>query len=269
MTGATLTPRPGAVVGRAPLGGWALADTRALIGRTLRRSLRTPDTLLMGIALPVIIMAMFVYVFGGAIDTGMAYVDYVVPGIVLLCAGYGASTTAVGVASDMTGGLMNRFRSLPMRPAAALTGHVVESMVRNAVSTVLVVLVAYAAGFRPVAGPGAWLATAALVGAYVLALTWIAVCMGIVASSPEAASAFSFAIMFLPYVSSAFVQPETMPRVLELVARYQPVTPVTDTVRAWLTGAGEARPWVALAWCAGLFLAARVGAVVLFRRRTR
>jgi len=243
----THTTAPG-----APLGGWALADT-----------------LLMGIALPVIIMAMFVYVFGGAIDTGMAYVDYVVPGIVLLCAGYGASTTAVGVASDMTGGLMNRFRSLPMRPAAALTGHVVESMARNAVSTVLVVGVAFAAGFRPDAGPGGWLATAALVAAYVLALTWVAVCTGIVASSPEAASAFSFAIMFLPYVSSAFVQPETMPRVLELVARYQPVTPVTDTVRAWLTGAGQAQPWVAFAWCAGLFLVARVGAVVLFRRRTR
>jgi ABC-2 type transport system permease protein len=253
----------------APLGGWALADVRALVGRTLRRSLRTPDTLLMGIVLPVVIMGLFVYVFGGAIDTGMAYVDYVVPGIVLLCAGYGASTTAVEVAGDMTGGLMNRFRTLPMRPAAALTGHVVESMVRNAVSTVLVVLVALVAGFRPDAGACDWLATAALVAAYVLALTWIAVCMGIVASSPAAASAFSFTIMFVPYVSSAFVRPETMPRALELVARYQPVTPVTDTVRAWLTGAGEARPWVACAWCAGLFVVARVGAVVLFRRRAR
>lgn len=263
---ATTIDRPAAAAAGAGAGA-AVRDTWALIGRTLRRSLRTPDTLIMGIALPVMIMAMFVYVFGGAIDTGMQYVDYVVPGIVLLCAGYGASTTAVGVASDMTGGLMNRFRSLPMRPAAVLTGHVVESMVRNVVSTVLVVGVALAAGFRPTAGVAGWLAVAGVVALYVLALTWVAVCIGVMASTPEAASGFSFAIMFLPYVSSAFVQPETMPRVLELVARYQPVTPVTDTVRAWLTGAGEAQPWVALAWCAGVFLVARVGAVVLFRRR--
>jgi ABC-2 type transport system permease protein len=252
-----------------PSGGWALADTRALIGRTLRRSLRTPDTLIMGIALPVIIMAMFVYVFGGAIDTGMQYVDYVVPGIVLLCAGYGASTTAVAVASDMTGGLMNRFRSLPMHPAAVLTGHVVESVVRNGVSTALVVGVAYGAGFRPTADLGGWLAVVVLVFGYVLALTWVAVCIGIVASTPEAASGFSFAIMFLPYVSSAFVQPETMPRVLELIARYQPVTPVTNTVRGWLIGTPGAQPWVAFAWCVGVLAVARVLAVVLFRRRAR
>lgn len=270
----TLTLATGSVPGpagpgRAPFGGWLLADTTASIGRSLRRSLRTPDTLIMGIVLPVMLLLMFVYVFGGAIDGNGRYVDFVVPGIVLLCAGYGASTTAMGVAQDMTGGLMNRFRTLPMRPSAVLTGHVVESLVRNAVSTALVVGVAFAAGFRPTAGAGGWLATALLVGLYVLTLTWVAVCIGLVASGPEAASGFSFAIMFLPYVSSAFVEPSTMPRALELVATYQPVTPVVDTVRAWLIGAPGGRVWVAVAWCVGVLVVARVVAVVLFRRRSQ
>ena len=263
MTALTL---PAAQV-RRPLGGWRLADTGASVGRSLRRSLRTPDTLIMGIALPVMLMLLFVYVFGGSIEGDGRYVDYVVPGIVLLCAGYGASTTATGVAQDLVGGLMNRFRTLPMRPSAVLTGHVVESLVRNAVSTVLVVGVAYAAGFRPTAGLGDWIGTAGLVGLYVLALTWVAVCIGLVASGPAAASGFSFAIMFLPYLSSAFVRPSTMPRPLELVATYQPVTPVTDTVRAWLVGTPGAQPWVALAWCVGFLVVARALAVVLFRRR--
>ena len=264
---ATAVARAGTTA-RPPAGGWAVQDGAAMIGRSLRRSLRTPDTLIMGIALPVILMLLFVYVFGGAIRTDQAaYVDYVVPGIILLCAGYGAATTAVSVASDMTGGLMNRFRTLPVRPVAALTGHVVESVVRNAVSTTLVVGVAYLTGFRPTAGAGEWLLTGGLVLLYVLALTWTAVCIGMVSSGPEAANGFTFAIMFLPYVSSAFVPPASMPRVLEMVATYQPVTPVTDTVRAWLVGAPGGQPLVALAWCAGLLVVARLTAAWLFRRR--
>ena len=270
MTTAALREAPGGPAPvRAPIGGWRVRDTLALIGRSLRRSTRTPDTLIIAVVLPVMIMVMFVFVFGGAIDTGMEYVDYVVPGIIMLAAGFGAATTAVVVASDMTGGLMSRFRTLPMHPAAVLTGHVAEGLARNAVSMVLVVGVALAAGFRPVADVGGWLATVALLGLYVLALTWVAVCIGLAVSGPEAASGGAFGIAFLPYVSSAFVQPETMPRVLEVIARYQPVTPLTDTVRAWLIGAGTARPWVAIAWWVGVALAARMVAVVLFRRRAR
>jgi len=253
----------------APLGGWPLRDTLALIARSLRRSTRTLDTLILAVVLPVMIMVMFVFVFGGAIDTGMQYVDYVVPGIIMLAAGFGAATTAVVVASDMTGGLMSRFRTLPMHPSAVLTGHVVEGLARNALSMVLVVAVALAAGFRPTAGLGEWLGAVALLGLYVLALTWLAVCIGLVTSGPEAASGASFGISFLPYISSAFVQPETMPRVLEVIARYQPVTPLTDTTRAWLTGVGTARPWVAVAWWLGVALVARVLAVALFKRRAR
>ena len=251
-----------------PLLGWAAHDARTMIGRSLRRSVREPDTLILAVALPVVVMLLFVTVFGGEIDTGMAYVDFVVPGIILLCAGYGASTTAVAVAADVTGDIMSRFRSLPVHLSSVLTGHVVASLARNAVSTSLVVGVAFLLGFRPSAGPREWLLVVALLAAYVLALTWLAVCVGVVASSPEAASGFSFGIMFLPYVSSAFVRPETMPAALEWFARYQPVTPVTDTLRGWLVGMPGGSSLVAFAWCAGFYVVARALAGRLFRRRT-
>ncbi|HMO11236.1 MAG TPA: ABC transporter permease [Actinotalea sp.] len=268
VTGRAPAGAPPAGKGPAAVLGWHAVDVLAAVGRSLRRSLRTPDTLVTGIALPVVLMLMFVYVFGGAIDPSGGYVNYVVPGIVLLCAGFGASATAVSVAQDMTGGLMNRFRSMPMRPSTVLTGHVVESLARNAVSTVLVVGVALLAGFRPTASAGLWFATAALVGAYVLALTWVAVGIGLVASGPEAANGFSFAVMFLPYLSSAFVPPSTMPRALEWVATYQPISPIIDTVRSWLIGVPGGRPWLAAAWCVGMLVVARLAAVALFRRRS-
>lgn len=251
-----------------PVLGWRVHDTLAMVGRGLRRELRSPDTLLLAVMLPIILMLMFVYVFGGAIQTDARYVDYVVPGILLLCTGYGAATTAVAVATDMTGGLMDRFRSLPTRPSAALTGHVVASVVRNAVSTALVIGVAYLVGFRPSAGPGAWTAVVGLLLIYVLALTWVAVCLGLLASSPDAANGFSFAVLFLPYVSSAFVPPSGMPAVLEWVATHQPITPVADTLRGLFLGLPlDGEPWIASAWCVGFVLLARAGAVVLFRRR--
>lgn len=254
----------------APLLGWAVHDARMMIGRTLRRFPREIDTMIMAVMLPVMILLLFVYVFGGAIETGTEYVNYVVPGILLLCVGYGASATGVAVASDMTGGLMDRFRSMPVRPSSVLTGHVVASVVRNAVSTTLVIGVAFLIGFRPEAGPGRWLGVVALLALYVLALTWLAVCLGLLASSPEAANGFGFVITFLPYISSAFVPPETMPRVLELVATYQPVTPVTDTLRAWLLGMPDgANPWLAVLWCLGIGILTRAAAVLLFRRATR
>jgi ABC-2 type transport system permease protein len=269
----TLVQSPTATGSRAasrPALGWGVHDSQAMIWRCLRRSTREIDVLLMSVALPVIIMLMFVYVFGGSIDTGGAYVNYVVPGIIVLCVGYGSATTAVAVASDLTGGIMNRFRSLPIRRSSVLTGHVVASMARNAVATVTVFAVAYLVGFRPVAGAVEWLGVVALLALYVLAITWIGVLTGLLASSPDAANGLSFAIMFLPYVSSAFVRPESMPRVLEIIARYQPVTPVTDTLRGWLVGEPlGSEPWAALAWGVGMLIAARTTAVVLYRRRAR
>ncbi|MBO3101047.1 ABC transporter permease [Cellulomonas fengjieae] len=251
----------------APALGWSVHDTSALIGRCVRRSLRQLDTVLMAVILPVVLLLLFVYVFGGAIQTGGSYVNWVVPGIVLLTAGYGSATTAVDVAGDMTGGIIDRFRSLPIRPTGVLTGHVVASMARNAISTALVIDIAFVIGFDAAASPLAWLGAIGLIALFVLALTWVAVAIGLVASGPEAASGFTFAILFLPYVSSAFVPPESMPAVLEVLATYNPITPVTDTLRSLLAGAGAGDSWLAaVVWCTGIFLVARLGAAWLFRR---
>ena len=261
----TLTPVPTTAV---PVLGWTAHDTVALIDRCLRRSLRQLDTVLLSVILPVMLLLMFVYVFGGAIETGGDYVNWVVPGIILLTAGYGAANTAVDVASDMTGGIIDRFRSLPIRPTGVVTGHVVASMARNAVSTALVFGIAALIGFDAVASPLDWLAAIGLIALYVLALTWVAVAIGIVASGPEAASGFTFAVLFLPYVSSAFVPPETMPSALEAIAQFNPVTPITDTLRGLLLGTPVGDVVVpALLWCVGIFLVGRIAAGLLFRRR--
>jgi ABC-2 type transport system permease protein len=256
----TLTPAPPAL-------GWTAHDTAALIDRCLRRSLRQLDTVLLSVILPVMLLLMFVYVFGGAIQTGYDYVNWVVPGIILLTAGYGAANTAVDVAGDMTGGIIDRFRSLPIRATGVLTGHVVASLVRNAVSTALVIGIAFLIGFDAAATPLAWLAAVGLIALYVLALTWVAVAIGVVVSGPEAASGFTFAILFLPYVSSAFVPPESMPAVLEAIATYNPVTPVTDTLRGLLLGTpvGDSALW-AIVWCVGILVVGRLAAALLFRR---
>lgn len=238
--------------------GWAAHDTAAMVGRSLRRALREPDALFLSVALPAVLLLLFVYVFGGAIETGTEYVRYVVPGIVLLCAGFGAAGTAVSVATDMTEGLMDRFRTMPVRPGAVLTGHVVASVARNLLATTIVVGLAHLVGFRAAAGPREWLAVIGLLVLYVVAFTWIAVCFGLVASSPQAASGYGFTLQFLPYLSSAFVPTATMPSVLAAISEHQPVTPVTDTLRAWLLGLPDGgAPWLALAWCVGLLVVAR------------
>jgi ABC-2 type transport system permease protein len=247
---------------------WALSDAGTMIGRSLRHSSRALDTLLLGVMLPLIMLLLFVYVFGGAIDRSGGYLTYVVPGIVVLCAGYGAAGTAVPVAIDLTTGAIDRFRSLPILRSAVLVGHVTASLIRNLLSTLLVVVVAYAIGFRPVAGPGEWLLAATVLGLYILAMSWLSVCFGLIAGSAESASSFSFIILFLPYLSSAFVPVETMPRVLRGFAEHQPLTPVIETLRALMTGTpvgGSA--WAALAWFGGLLIVSYLVAGVLFTRR--
>jgi ABC-2 type transport system permease protein len=247
---------------------WAVDDSLTMIQRSIRHSTRQLDSLLVTVALPVLLMLMFVYVFGGAIDTGGDYVNYVVPGIILLCTGFGASTTAVDVASDMTEGIIDRFRSLPILSSAVLTGHVVASVVRNAFATVLVVGVAYLTGFRPTAGPVEWMATAGVLLVWVLAMSWLSVCLGLLANSAEAASGFTFFVLFLPYLSSAFVPTDKMPAALRAIADHQPITPIIETVRGFLIGTPVGSSgWLALAWCGGLLLASYAAASALFRRR--
>ncbi|MEU9945079.1 ABC transporter permease [Streptomyces lavendulae] len=241
-----------------------------MAGRSLRISRRSPDALIAALMLPVMLMLIFVYFFGGAIDTGTAYVTYVVPGAMLLCAGFGAASTAVSVADDMKNGIVDRLRSLDVGGVPVLAGHVTASVVRNLVSTALVLAVALAIGFRPRASAPAYLAAAGLLVAYITAISWLAATLGLLAKSPEAAGGFTFLMMFLPYPSSAFVPIGTMPSWLHGFAGHQPLTPVIESLRALLLDrpAGNA-PWTALAWCAAITALAVTLAGVLFRRRTR
>ena len=247
----------------------ALADWLTMAGRCLRLARRNLDTVLTSLALPVMLMLLFVYLFGGAIQTGTRYVTYVVPGVLLLCAGFGASTTAVSVSSDMTGGIIDRFRSMDVAGAAVLAGHVAASLVRNLASTVLVFGVAFLIGFRPSAGPLDWLAAAGVLLLFILAISWLSAAVGLLARSPEAAGGFSFVVMFLPYPSSAFVPIDTMPTWLHGFANNQPVTPVIETLRGLLLGVPlGSSPWRAVAWCLGILAASVALSGLLFRRRT-
>lgn len=248
-----------------------LATVPVLVGRGVKLSLRNLDSLLTTLLLPVVLMLLFVYLFGGAIATGSAeYVDFVVPGVLVLCAGFGSSVTAVAVSQDMAAGLVDRLRSLDVKGPAVLSGHVTASVVRNLASTVLVLGVAFAVGFRPSASVWAWLGALGVVLAFVVAISWLAAAVGLVAGSPEAANGFTFVLMFLPYASSAFVPIHTMPGWLQTFSAHQPVTPVIDAVRGLLLGTpvGNA-PVVAVAWCAGSAVAGVAASALLFSRKTR
>jgi ABC-2 type transport system permease protein len=247
----------------------ALAQWPVMAGRCLRLSARNLDAVLTSLLLPVMLLLLFVYLFGGAIQTGTRYVTYVVPGVLLLCAGFGASMTAVSVTTDMTGGIIDRFRSLDVAGSSVLAGHVAASVVRNLASTVLVFGVAFLIGFRPGAGPLDWAAAAGVLLLFILAVSWLSAAFGLLARSPEAAGGFSFFVMFLPYPSSAFVPIDTMPAWLHGFAANQPVTPVIETLRGLLLGipAGSS-PARAVAWCLGILVASVAVSGLLFRRRT-
>jgi ABC-2 type transport system permease protein len=238
------------------------------VGRSVRHTLRTPDALIMAIALPTILMLLFTQVFGGAIDPTGGYVDYVVPGIILLCAGFGAASTAVDVANDMKGGVIERFRTMPLRADTVIAGHVVASLARNLLATGIVIAVAVLLGFRPTASPIEWAGTFALVAGYILAITYLFAAIGLASSSPEAASGYGFFLLFLPYLSSAFVPVETMPEWLRGVVENQPLTPIIETIRGLLLGTEIGQSgWWALGWCALILGVAVVLTRVLFRAK--
>jgi ABC-2 type transport system permease protein len=263
----TVQHRPGRPVGR--LSGTVL-DTRVMVTRSVRRSLRDPEAFFTALMLPVILMLLFVYVFGGAMRTGTSYVDYVVPGLIVLCAGFGAGTTATAVAQDMTNGIVDRFRSMPVSPSAVLSGHVVASLLRNLLATFLVICVGLAVGWRPTGSGLDWLGAIAVIVLFILALSWLAAAVGLLAGSPEAANSMTIVLMFLPYVSTAFVPVDTMPSWLRGFAEHQPMTPVIETLRGlWMGMPLEHQPLLAVAWSLGILLVATLGATLLFSRRTR
>jgi ABC-2 type transport system permease protein len=247
-----------------------MSDAVTMAGRCVRLSLRQVDALMTSLILPVMLMLMFVYLFGGAIQTGGEYVTYVVPGVILLCAGFGSATTAVSVSQDMAGAIIDRLRSMDVSGPAVLSGHVTASVARNAASTTLVLAVALLIGFRPHAGALDWLAVAGILLAFVLAISWLSAAIGLLVKSPEAANAVAFIFMFLPYASSAFVPIDTMPSWLQGFAQHQPVTPVIETLRGLLldtpVGSNAA---AALAWCGAILLGSIALSGLLFAHRTR
>lgn len=243
-------------------------DARVMAARALRLSVRNMDALFTALFLPVMLMLLFVYLFGGAIETGTEYVTYVVPGVILLCAGFGSSLTAVAVTQDMAGGIMDRFRSMDISGAAVLAGHVVASISRNLLSTVLVLSVAFLIGFRPQADALGYLAAVGVLLLFVLAFSWVSAAVGLIARSAEAAGGFTFFVMFMPYPSSAFVPIDTMPTWIHGFAEHQPFTPVIESMRGLLLGTpiGDSA-WLAAGWCGGILLVAAAASGFLFRRR--
>ncbi len=244
-------------------------DTAVLTGRTMRHVTRSLDTIITTTITPIAIMVLFVYVFGGAIRTGsVSYVNYMLPGILLITIASGISYTALRLFTDMQGGIFERFQSMPIARSGVLWAHVLTSLAANAISLVLVVAVAVAMGFRSGAGVLAWLAVAGILLLFTLALTWIAVIPGLTAKSVDGAGAFSYPLVFLPFISSAFVPTGTMPGPVRAFADNQPVTSIVNTVRDLLARQPVGTSiWIALAWCAGILVAAYVFAGIVYRRR--
>lgn len=242
--------------------------TFVMAGREFRRTTRRVDSLIMAVLMPVMILLAFVLIFGGAMETGGKYVDYVVPAILVLCAGYGAANTAVSVAQDMTTGTIDRFKTLPTYSSAVLVGHVLASVARNILSTTVLLGVAGLLGFRPSASPEGWATCIGILLLFIVAMTWVGCCLGLTLS-PEAASGATFFMIFLPYLSTGFVPLETLPEWIQGFAQHQPLTPVIETVRSALMRdtAGDLG-WTSLAWWTAIGLAAYCSGAMAFRRKT-
>jgi ABC-2 type transport system permease protein len=245
-------------------------DTAVLLVRSMRHITRSPDTIITTVIMPIAFMLLFVYVFGGAIKHGPgSYVTYLLPGILLITIASGISYTAFRLFTDMQGGIFQRFQSMPIARSSVLWSHVLTSLAANLISLVVVVLIAVAMGFRSGAGALAWLAVAGILFLFTLALTWIAVIPGLSAKSVDGAGAFAYPLIFLPFISSAFVPTATMPGPVRAFADNQPVTSIVNTIRDLLTQ----RPvstgiWIALAWCLGILIVAYALAMAVYHRKT-
>lgn len=248
-----------------------LTDTAALTGRSLRHILRSPDTIMTTAVMPIGILLLFVFVLGGAIETGsQSYIDYLLPGILLITIASGVSYTAYRLFLDLQGGIFERFQSMPIARSSALWAHVLTSLVANGVSLALVVGAAVLMGFRSGAGILAWVAVVGILFLFTVSLTWLAVLAGLSAKTADGAIAFSYPLIFLPFISSAFVPTDTMPGPVAWFAQYQPVTPIVDTIRALLAGQPvDADIWIALAWMLAILVVGYVLAMLQYRRRVR
>ena len=246
-----------------------LGDTAVLTGRSLRHITRSLDTIITTTIMPIAFMLLFVFVFGGAIKSGSdSYVNYLLPGILLITIASGVSYTAFRLFEDMKSGIFERFHSMPIARSSVLWAHVLSSLVAILMSLVVVVLVALVMGFRSGAGLAAWLEVAGILVLFTLALTWLAVIPGLSAKTADGAVVFSYPLVFLPFISSAFVPTSTMPGPVRVFAEYQPVTSIVNAIRDLLTRQPVgADIWIALAWCVGVLVVAYIVAMGVYRRR--
>lgn len=245
------------------------SNTATLLNRSLRHIVRSPDTIITTAITPIAMLLLFVYVLGGAIHTGgEKYVNYLLPGILLITVASGIAYTALRLFTDVSTGIFERFQSMPIARSALLWGHVLTSLVANLISLVLVILVALAMGFRSSADPLAWLAVFGILILFTLALTWLAVIPGLTAKSVDGVSGFSYPLIFLPFISSAFVPTDGMPGPVRWFAEHQPVTSIVNTIRNLYAEQPVGHDgWIALAWCIGLLLVSYALAMRTYRSK--
>lgn len=246
-----------------------VSDISVMLGRSMRHIFRSLDTIVTVCITPIAMMLLFVYVFGGAIETGTDnYVNYLLPGILLIAIASGIAYTSYRLFLDKQRGIIERFHTMPIARSAVLWGHVLTSVVSNLISLIIIILVALLIGFRSSAGVLPWLAVAGILILFTLALTWVAAIAGLTAKSVEGASAFSYPLIFLPFISSAFVPTESMPTVVRVFADHQPVTSIVEAIRALLSDQPVGNDiWVALAWCIGITLVAYIFAMRAYKKR--
>lgn len=243
-------------------------DMSVMFGRSMRHIFRSMDTIITVCITPIAMMLLFVYVFGGAMETGAEnYVNYLLPGIMLMAIGSGIAYVSYRLFIDKERGIFERFHSMPIARSTVLWGHVLTSLVSNGVSVVVIILVALLIGFRSSAGIFEWLGVFGILGIFTLALTWIAVIAGLAAKTPDGAGAFSYPIIFLPFISSAFVPTNTMPSVVRAFAENQPVTPIVEAIRNLLANQLVGNEiWTALAWCIAIIVVAYIFAMRIYKK---
>lgn len=248
-----------------------VADTATLTGRSMRHIFRSADTIITTAVTPIALMLLFVYVFGGAIKLSIGaenYVNYLLPGILLIAVASGIAYTAYRLFNDLQSGIFERFHSMPIARSSVLWAHVLTSMVSNAITLAIIFAVGFVMGFRTGAGPLAWLAVIGILLLFTLALTWLAIIAGLSAKTLDGATAFSYPLIFLPFISSAFVPTETMPGPVRWFAENQPVTSIVDTMQALFAEKPVGTDiWVALAWCVGILIVAYVFAIIAYRKK--
>lgn len=246
------------------------SDVKVMLGRSMRHIFRSMDTIITVTITPIAMMLLFVYVFGGTLGAGIGnYVNYMLPGILLMAISGGIAYTAIRLFADVKGGIFERFHSMPISGSSTLWGHVLTSLVSNGLSLIVIILAALLMGFRSSAGILNWLAVVGILALFTLSLTWVAVIAGLKAQSVDGASAFSYPLMFLPFISSAFVSTDSMPTAVRIFAENQPVTAIVDTIRALLMEQAVGKDiWIALTWCVGIFVVSYIFAMRAYRRKS-